>query len=221
MLNENLIGITLADEIAGKIRDKILKGEYGIGEKINESQLAEELRVSRTPVREAFKQLETEGLMESIPNRGSFALGFSKQDLEDIYSVRAAVEGLAVRWAAARITPEEITMLQDEYDIMEFYTRKKNSRRVMESNKRFHEIVYHASRSRFLIQILTSYQEYIQQSKKVNVYCGDNLDEILKEHLEIFRALRIRDADKAQEKILVHLSNSQVRAKAGIKSSSK
>jgi len=219
MINESMIGVSLADEIAGRIREKILKGEYGIGEKINESQVAEELRVSRTPVREAFKQLETEGLMESIPNKGSFALGFTMQDIEDIYSVRAVVEGLAVKWATSRITEEEIMKLQDEYDIMEFYTKKKNSKKVMESNKRFHEIVYNASRSRFLIQILKSYQEYVQQSKKVNVYCEDNLKDILGEHLEILKAIKERDEEKAEGKILCHLSNSQIRSKAGMKSS--
>jgi DNA-binding GntR family transcriptional regulator len=217
MVTENLTGISLTDEIAGKVRDKILKGEYGIGEKINESQIAEELRVSRTPIREAFMQLETEGLIESIPNRGSFALGFSSQDIEDIYAVRAALEGLAVKWATSRITEEDIEKLKDEFDIMEFYTRKKNSQKVKESNKRFHEIVYHASRSRFLIQILTSYQEYIQQSKKVNVYSEVYLKEILQEHWEILEAIKDRNEKKAEEKILMHLSNSQIRSKVGVK----
>ena len=217
MITENLTGISLTDEIAGKVRDKILKGEYGIGEKINESQIAEELCVSRTPIRGAFRQLETEGLIESIPNRGSYALGFSGQDIEDIYAVRAALEGLAVKWATSRITEEDIEKLQDEFDIMEFYTRKKNSQKVKESNKRFHEIVYHASRSRFLIQILTSYQEYIQQSKRVNVYSEAYLKEILQEHREILEAVKDRNQKKAEEKILVHLSNSQIRSKVGVK----
>lgn len=214
---EEINTFTLTEEIANKMRNRILMGQYGIGEKIKESQIAEELSVSRTPVREAMKLLETEGLIESIPNRGSFALGLSKQDIEDIYSVRAALEGLAVRWATKKIGEKGITELQDQYDMMEFYTKKKNSKKVMEINKRYHEIIYHASGSRFLIQILKSYQEYVQQSKKVTVYCEDNLKSILEEHYEILKAIKEKDANRAEEKILLHLSNSHLRSKEVMK----
>ena len=90
---------SLTDEIADIIRDRILKGEYKIGEKIKENQIATELRVSRTPIREAFKQLENEGLIDYIPNRGCFAKGFTKQDIEDIYAVRKALEVLSVEFS--------------------------------------------------------------------------------------------------------------------------
>lgn len=208
---------SLTYEIANILRDRILKGEYDIGEKMKENQIAEELRVSRTPIREAIKQLEAEGLIETIPNRGSFAMGFTKQDIEDIYAVRAVVEVLAVRWAVSRITDDEIHKLQDEYEIMEFYTNKKDGEKVMEINKKFHEIVYNASRSRFLVQILKSYQEYVQQTRKVTVYCDENFIAILKEHCEILKALKARDENMAAERTLIHLLNSQVRAKVGMK----
>lgn len=212
-----LNAFSLTVEIANTIRDRILKGEYGIGERIKENQIAEELRVSRTPVREAIKQLETEGLVESIPNRGSFCLGFSKQDIEDIYAVRTAVEVLAVKWTVNKITEVEIKGLQEEYDLMEFYTKKKDGKRVMEINKRFHEIIYDASRSRFLIQILKSYQEYVQQTRKVTVYCDENLKAILDEHNEILQAIKERNENKAADKIFIHLLNSQIRAEVGMK----
>ena len=87
--------LSLSVEVANVIKERILKGEYHIGEKLKENQIADELKVSRTPIREALKQLEKEGLIESVPNRGSFVLGLTKRDLEDIYAVRAAVEVLA------------------------------------------------------------------------------------------------------------------------------
>ena len=111
---------SLTDEIADVVRERILKGEYEIGEKIKENQIASELKVSRTPIREAFKLLENEGLIDYIPNRGCFAKGFTKQDVDDIYAVREALEELAVRWAVERITPEEITALEEQVDLMEF-----------------------------------------------------------------------------------------------------
>ena len=199
------------------IRDRILKGEYGIGERIKENQLAEEFRVSRTPIREAIKQLEAEGLIESIPNRGSFTRGFSKMDIEDIYAVRAVVEVLAVRWAVGRITDAEVGRLQEEYEIMEFYTNKKDGKKVGEINRRFHEIVYNASGRRFLIHTLKSYQEYVEQTRKVTVYCDDNLKSILAEHRGILDALKQRDENLAAERMRAHLLNSQIRAEVGMK----
>ena len=119
---------SLTDEIADIVRERILKGEYEIGEKIKENQIATELRVSRTPIREAFKLLENEGLIDYIPNRGCFAKGFTKQDVEDIYAVREALEEMAVRWAVARITEDEIKEMEEQCDLMEFYTRKKDKK---------------------------------------------------------------------------------------------
>ena len=120
---------SLTDEIADVVRERILKGEYSIGEKIKENQIATELRVSRTPIREAFKLLENEGLIDYIPNRGCFAKGFTKQDIDDIYAVRKAVEILAVEWSVGRITPTEITKLEDQCELMEFFTARKDSKK--------------------------------------------------------------------------------------------
>jgi DNA-binding GntR family transcriptional regulator len=119
------------------------------------------------------------------------------KDIEDIYSVRAVVEGLAVRWAAEKISDEEALRLRDAYDLMEFYTIKKNSRKVMENNKKFHEILYYASRSRFLIQTLKSYQEYVQQSRKATVYCEENFGHF-EEHQAILKAVETRNGKLAE-----------------------
>lgn len=208
---------SLAEEIQSIVRERILRGEYSIGQRIKESQVAQELMVSRTPVREAFKQLEREGLIETVPNRGSFALGFTKQDISDIYAVRAAVEILAAEWAANRITESEIRTLQDAFDRMEFYSRKKDSRKVMELNKTFHEIIYNASGSRFLAQILKSYQDYVQQTRKVTVYCVENLDVILEEHRNILSAIKSKNPKAAAESITAHLTNSRKRAEQSLK----
>ena len=156
---------SLTDEIADIIRDRILKGEYKIGEKIKETQIASELKVSRTPIREAFKQLENEGLIDYIPNRGCFAKGFTKQDIEDIYAVRKALEILCVEWAVSRITEEQIQNLQDQCDLMEFYTVRQDEKKVLEINTGFHDIIYNATGSRFMAQVLRSYKEYIDQTR--------------------------------------------------------
>lgn len=208
--------ISLTEEIENILRQRILKGQYGIGERIKENQVAEELKVSRTPIREALKQLEKEGLIQTIPNRGSFSMGFTKQDIQDIYEVRAAVEMLAVERAVSRISAEELNTMQEIYDMMEFYTERRASKKIMELNRTFHSIIYHASESRFLSQVLKSYQTYVEQTRKVTVYNDENLAQIYKEHGEILEALKSRDLERSLEKTRVHLNNSKLRAEKQI-----
>ena len=205
---------SLTDEIADVVRERILKGEYEIGEKIKENQIASELKVSRTPIREAFKLLENEGLIDYIPNRGCFAKGFTKQDVDDIYAVREALEELAVRWAVARITEPELTALEEQVDLMEFYTKKKDKKRVLELNTSFHEVIYASARSRFLAQVLRSYKEYIEKTRKSIFYEQSYLEGILSEHRAIFEAIRDRDEERAVEAISKHLEASQDRAES-------
>jgi len=204
---------SLTDEIVDIIRDRILKGEYKIGEKIKENQIATELKVSRTPIREAFKQLENEGLIDYIPNRGCFAKGFTRQDIEDIYAVRKALEILAVEWAVSRITPEQLKDLQEQSDLMEFYTARKDSKKVLEINTDFHDVIYHATGSRFMAQILRSYKEYIEQTRKVLFYDKDDLEEIFEEHRNILQAMVSGDVEEAKAAMARHLDGSQRRAK--------
>ena len=203
---------SLTDEIAAIVRDRILKGEYEIGEKIKENQIATELRVSRTPIREAFKLLENEGLIDYIPNRGCFAKGFTKQDVDDIYAVREALEMLAVERAVDRITPDELAALEEEWELMEFYVRKKDSQKVLELNTAFHDIIYASTRSRFMAQVLRSYKEYIDKTRKSVFYDETYLEAILNEHKEILDAIRLRDKVKAISAVSRHLEMSQDRA---------
>ena len=203
---------SLTEEIADVVRERILRGEYELGEKIKENQIATELSVSRTPIREAFKLLENEGLIDYIPNRGCFAKGFTKQDVEDIYAVRGSLEELAVMWAVERILPEEITALEEQCDMMEFYTRKKDVKIVLELNSGFHDVIYASARSRFLAQVLRSYKAYLDKTRKSIFYEQDYLESILKEHRAILEAIKERARDRAIEAMKLHLIASQQRA---------
>ena len=133
---------TLTNEIADIVRERILKGEYQIGEKIKESSIAQELNVSRTPIREAFKMLEEEGLLDYLPNRGCYAKGFTKRDVSDIYTVREALEEIAMTWACERITDEEIDKLEEQCELMDFYTKKRDVQKILTMNSSFHDIIY-------------------------------------------------------------------------------
>ncbi|MBK5254051.1 MAG: GntR family transcriptional regulator [Peptostreptococcaceae bacterium] len=205
---------SLTDEIAKIIRERILNGEYKIGEKIKESQIAAELKVSRTPIREAFKLLENEGLIDYFPYRGCYAKGFTKQDIYDIYAVRKALEELAVEWAVEKITTSELEELKDQCDLMEFYTSRGESQKVLDMNNDFHDIIYKATRSRFISQVLKSYKTYVSRSKKLLYVDQNYLKEILGEHREILQALTNKDKEASIDAVSRHLDHSQKRAEA-------
>ncbi len=206
--------LSLTDEIVAIMRQRILKGEYRIGEKIKEKQILEEFQVSRTPIREAFKILEEEGLLEYKKNRGCFARGFTKRDVDDVYAVRKALETLAIEWACHRITPEHIEALKDQCDMMEFYASRQDGKHVMELNSEFHDIIYDAAGSRFMAQVLRSYKGYIDQARKdilsEKVYMAD----ILKEHRRILKALKEGDVEEAKKATEEHIDLSRKRAGA-------
>ena len=204
--------LSLADEIADVLRERIVLGEYGIGEKIKETQIAQEMGVSRTPIREAFKQLEDEGLIEYKRNRGCFARGFTRQDISDIYAVRKALEVLAVEWACQRMTPEYLKQMQEQIDLMEFYTRRNDSRHMPSLNTSFHDIIYNAAGSRFMTQVLRSYKGYIDKNRKVVFYKQSYLEAILEEHRSILAALAAGDTAAAKAAMARHLDQSQKRA---------
>ena len=199
---------TLTNEIADIVRERILKGEYQIGEKIKESSIASELSVSRTPIREAFKLLEEEGLLDYLPNRGCYAKGFTRRDVSDIYTVREALEELAVTWACERITDKEIEMLGEQCELMEFYTNKRDVNKILAMNSSFHDIIYNSSRSRFLAQVLRSYKGYLDKSRKSVYYDETFLEDIQREHQVLYEAISKRDTEKAVKAIHDHLIGS-------------
>ncbi len=203
---------SLSTSLFEDIRENILSGKYQAGEKITENRVCQEFGVSRTPVREAFKQLELEGLITNIPNRGAYVLGFSKRDIQDIYEIRKAVEIIAIKWAIERIDSDELSELQEAYDLMEFYTMKNEQGKMMETNTRFHEIIYKSTRSRFLEQILKSYQIYIYKTKKVALQSEAYLQDVLEEHKRILTSIYNKDFSEGEKAVFQHISNAQKRA---------
>lgn len=208
--------MALSTDLFSNLRKDILQGKLRQGEKLTEQQICDEYNVSRTPVREAFRQLELEGFIETIPNRGAFVVGFSPQDIQDMYELRKAYEVLAVKWAIERITKEEYEKLEEAFEFMEFYTQKKDAEKMLNINMNFHELIYKASHNRMLYHILSSYQLYIKQSKpagRADVSAG-YLDEILLEHRAIFEAFQNKDAEAGIAAVSRHLDNAKRRANA-------
>lgn len=204
---------SLAEEVAEILRSRILHGEYEMGEKLTESRIAAELKVSRTPVRDAFRQLEKEHLVEYIPNKGCFARGFSQEDMSDIYSVRGVIEELAVRRAIEHADDESIAQLEAQLELMRVCTEQVIYEKLLQANEDFHFMIYRMTRSRFIVQVLKTYQDYVHQARRETLKKDEDLPEIYEEHAAIYRAIAARDEDAAVRAAKYHLEQSAQRAK--------
>ncbi|MDD4565000.1 MAG: GntR family transcriptional regulator [Eubacteriales bacterium] len=204
--------MALSTDLYINLRKDILQGRLQQGEKLTEQKICDEYGISRTPVREAFRQLEMEGFIETIPNRGAFVRGFSSQDVQDMYELRKAYEILAIKWAIDRITDEEFDKLEEAFEFMEFYTQKKDAEKMLNINMSFHEMIYKASHNQILYNILSSYQFYIKHSKGRCGYTADYLEEVLDEHRAIFEAFKKKDVEAGIKAASRHLDNAKFRA---------
>ncbi len=200
---------SLTSLIFDKIREDILNDKYSTGDKIVEAKLADELGVSRTPVREALKQLELDGLVDNIPNRGVVVKGITNQDIYDIYTIRVAIEGIAARWAVERMDDSVIEDLKEIYDLMEFYTFKNDVDKILELNTKFHEVIYMATKSRYLEQVLLDFQLFIKSTRNKSLKCEGRSDQALLEHKAILDGFIAKDTERAYNATVAHIENSR------------
>ena len=201
----------LSSSLFSRLQTDILTGKIRSGEKLTEQRICEQYSVSRTPVREALRQLETDGLIESIPNRGAYVIGFSSQDIEDMYQLRKIYEIQAVRWAIERITDEELDQLEETFEFMEFYTMKGDKEKMLNINTHFHQLIYSASHNRMLQHLLASYQIYIKHIRTSSRSDKENLKLVLEEHRAIFEAIKARDVRAAALAMEIHMDHSKAR----------
>jgi len=201
---------SLRNKVFIKLQNDILNGIYEPGDSLIETKLSEELGVSRTPIREALRQLELEGLVQYIPNKGVIVKGISQKDIQDIYTIRMLIEGLAARWAAEKITPQELEELKEAVELEEFYTARNDSSHLMHFDSRFHDIIFKASKSKPLMQILSNFHHYVQRARSISMNSPERAAAMLEEHKAILQAIIERDADKAEKLTTEHVRNASI-----------
>ena len=176
-----------------ELQKDILSGSIPNGSKLTEHAVCKEYNVSRTPVREAFRQLEADGLIRSIPNRGAFVTSLTKRDISDLFDLRILIEVQAVEWAIKRMCSEDINRLAESLDFMEFYTLRDDVEKVLSFNSQFHSIIYAGTGNRKLQRSLEVYQTYLKYSAPHRSYTESDLKTILEEHRAIYEAFESRN----------------------------
>lgn len=197
---------SLRGRVFHKIRDDILNGKYKEHEELKEVAIGEELGVSRTPVREAFRQLELEGLIQIIPNKGAYVTGITADDVKDIYMIRSRLEGLCARWATEKITKEQMEEMEENVYLAEFHAQKGHMDQMAELDNRFHEILYEACDSKMLEHLLKDYHNYVLRVRRKTLSTNRGT-ESNNEHRMIMDAIKAKDADKAEELAHAHMIN--------------
>ena len=152
---------SLRGRVFHKIRDDILNGKYKENDELREAAIGEELGVSRTPVREAFRQLELEGLIHIVPNKGAYVTGITSKDVRDIYMIRAQLEVLCAKWATEHISEAQMQEMEENVYLAEFHAAKGHTEQIASLDNRFHEIMYEACASKMLEHSLKDFHQYV------------------------------------------------------------
>ena len=180
----------LSNTLFVQIQKDILSGKLPANSKLTEQAVCKQYDVSRTPVREAFRQLESDGLIENIPNRGAYVIGLSSRDISDLFDLRRTFEVKAVEWAIERMDDSE---------------------KVLQFNSAFHNIIYKGTKNRMLYQTLSLYQTYLKHSAPAKTFNDGYLRIILDEHKAIFEAFETKNPAAGKKAMDYHMQQSKLR----------
>ncbi len=196
----------LREEVYRKLRQAILDDVYPPGTKLVESELAAQLRISRTPIREALHKLELEGLVERGPGgAGLRVAGLSPAEVQEIYGIRAVLEGYAARLAAARAGEADIRRLAALLDASAQAIAEGDRPRLLQLNTEFHDAVNALAGSRRLAALLLGLREQIVRYRRATLEIGGQDTLALAEHRAIVEALAARDAGRAERLVVAHV----------------
>jgi DNA-binding GntR family transcriptional regulator len=203
--------------VVARLRDQIVEGAVAPGARLAERELCVALGVSRTPLREAFKVLASEGLVELLPNRGARVAPFDDKDIEDMFQVMGSLEALAGRLACARIEPAELAEIAAlHYEMLAQWTRRALPD-YFRLNQAIHAAIVAAARNPVLAATYRGLAQRIRRARYLANLSAERWDEAVAEHAAILAALQARDGERLARLLEAHLANKSavLRGKAG------
>ncbi|MBC5743198.1 GntR family transcriptional regulator [Lachnospiraceae bacterium MD308] len=199
--------LPLRDVVFNTLRQAILRGELKPGERLMEIQLANKLGVSRTPIREAIRKLELEGLVLMIPRKGAEVADITEKSLKDVLEVRRALEELSVKLTCDRITKEEIKELEQAAENFRKTMKSKDITEIAEADVRFHDVIYTATKNQKLIQLLNNLHEQMYRYRIEYLKDEEVYPKLLKEHKEIIERINRGEKEEAARIVCEHIDN--------------
>lgn len=202
---EEMDKYSLRGKVFNKIREDILSGNYQEKDELKEAAISKALGVSRTPVREALRQLELEGLVTIVPNKGAYVNGITAKDIFDIYVIRSYLEGLCAKWACEHITKAQAEELEEIVYLSEFHIKKEHWDQIYELDNRFHLSLYKACGSRILEHILSDYHHYVERVRRNTLSSKERAAKASEEHKAILEAVVGKDQERAERLANEHI----------------
>lgn len=199
----------LREVVCETLRGAIRKGKLKPGERLMESQLAEDLGVSRTPVREAIRKLELEGYVIMMPRRGTYVANLSIRDVNEVFEIRTSLDSLASGLAAERITDEELERLQRLLVAIGGYIEENDMDKIVECDTEFHDLLYQASRNSRLVGIIFNLREQLTRFRSTSMAFPGRLKATLEEHRRIVEAIAQGDVAEARAAAEYHMEKSE------------
>ncbi|MAF96027.1 MAG: GntR family transcriptional regulator [Rhodospirillaceae bacterium] len=200
-------GTSLGEFVLGRLRDAIRDRRYQPGQRIREAEVAQWLGVSRTPVREAFRRLQADGLLVLTPWRGAQVAELGRQQVVELYAMRQALEGTAAGLAAEHASAAEVDLLFDLIEQDQAAQGEPN--RLAEINRRFHEAVYGAAHNRYLLEALNALDDSLALLKSTTYEVPGRAEAARQEHIGIAEAIRRRDSETAEQAARAHISTAE------------
>lgn len=201
--------LPLRDVVFNTLRKAILTGELKPGERLMEIHLANQLGVSRTPIREAIRKLELEGLVIMIPRRGAEVAQITEKSLKDVLEVRRALDALCAELACDRITEEEKQQLKAACDEFEKATRMGDVTTIAEADVALHDIIVAATGNRRLIQLINNLSEQMYRYRFEYIKEEDKHNHLVEEHRMIYESIIQHDKVKAAQAAKLHIDNQE------------
>lgn len=196
---------SLRAAVFNELEKSIINCDYRDGDALNEIKLSRQFGVSRTPVREALMQLELEGLVKIVPNKGAVVVGVSEKDIDDIYCVRIRIEGLAAQLCAEKAGDDEIEALEKIVDLQEFYLSKGKIELIWQLDGEFHNNIFESSRNRPLRFMLSNFHSYVGRARSRSVQTAGRASRSVAEHREILKAIAAHDGELAERLMTEHI----------------
>ncbi len=208
--------LPLRDVVFNTLREAILRGDLQPGERLMELQLASQLGVSRTPIREAIRMLEQEGLAVTMPRKGAEVAKMTLKGMEDVLEIRGALDELASQLACERITEEQLERLDTRKKEFEKSLQSGDVKLIAEADVNFHDVIYEATGNPKLVNLLNNLREQIYRYRVEYIKDAKNHPILIKEHEAIYQSLLGRNKEDAVMSIREHVENQATAVKAVI-----
>ncbi|MGB9700938.1 MAG: GntR family transcriptional regulator [Thermodesulfobacteriota bacterium] len=203
----------ISDQIYEHLKEKIICGDFRPGERLKQIPVAKELKISRLPIRDAFRRLEQDELLERLPQGGVRVTIIKEETIKEVFEIRKVLEAYALKVACSKITEEEINFLKDLRDQAQGILDSKElsqetkRRKLFELNSRFHELIYRSTGSTYLLKILSHLRNIVSRLRYLGLRTFDTWREVWEEHSALIDYLEKRDKKGAVKLIKKHLNH--------------